>query len=259
MQTARGPASQLSARTPVDGGVRLLLPAPPAIRSQPAHLTFSSARQRHLAPGALHRFPAGTAFCSSLSRSAHRVSHMIIALLLHWPEASQLDRPTMTPCHSRRHRVIMLRAGLAATQTLEPAVLPRWQLPSSQPPAEALSPRSAVAAAQAQLAAEDSETWKDGGFPAYLQSQLDDFCAAWDDALAVSSVMARRAATCWRSYYCGWLCDRPLSCLTATASLLALHGGLPCFSVQHAQHCRSWHAIVQTQEQVSDRRHALAL
>ncbi len=78
-------------------------------------------------------------------------------------------------------------AGLAATQTLEPAVLPRWQLPGAQPaaPAESLSPRSAVAAAQAQLAAEDSETWKDGGFPAYLQSQLDDFCAAWDDALAV--------------------------------------------------------------------------
>ena len=77
---------------------------------------------------------------------------------------------------------------------LEAAVLPRWQLPSTQP-AEALSPRSAVAAAQAQLAAEDSETWKDGGFPAYLQSQLDDFCAAWDDALAVSAAAQPAPAT----------------------------------------------------------------
>ena len=53
------------------------------------------------------------------------------------------------------------------------------------PQQEPLSPRSAIAFAQAQRAAEDSEAWKNGAFPSYLQSEVDDFCAAWDDALQV--------------------------------------------------------------------------
>ena len=48
-------------------------------------------------------------------------------------------------------------------------------------------PCAAVAVARAERAAEDSAAWKAGGFPAYLQNEVDDFCAAWDDALQVGS------------------------------------------------------------------------
>lgn len=58
---------------------------------------------------------------------------------------------------------------------------------SAAPPQEedCVSRGAAMAEAKAERAAEDSEAWKAGGFPAYLQNEVDDFCAAWDDALQV--------------------------------------------------------------------------
>ena len=42
-----------------------------------------------------------------------------------------------------------------------------------------------------QRAAEDKAAWEEGGFPSYLQSEVDDFCASWSDALQVRLESAR--------------------------------------------------------------------
>ena len=110
MQTARGPSSQLSARTSGDGGVRMLLPAPPAIRSQPARLPFSSARHRHLAPGAVRRFPLLVPLLASASVGSRiHVTEDHRAACPRFSKRRTETGLTTTPLSSRRHRVIMPR------------------------------------------------------------------------------------------------------------------------------------------------------
>ena len=70
MQTVRGSSPQLSTRMAPDGGVRAMLPAPPAIRSLSAAPPFSPARPRHLAPGAVRRSQPSTACRSRCGCSA---------------------------------------------------------------------------------------------------------------------------------------------------------------------------------------------
>lgn len=43
-----------------------------------------------------------------------------------------------------------------------------------------------------QRLAEDRAAWEEGGFPSYLQSEVDDFCASWSDALQVNAGHANR-------------------------------------------------------------------
>jgi hypothetical protein len=54
------------------------------------------------------------------------------------------------------------------------------------PPAGDRATSATAAVGADQRALEDRDAWKEGAFPSYLQSEVDDFCASWSDALQVS-------------------------------------------------------------------------
>ena len=88
-------------------------------------------------------------------------------------------RRALLPCLS----FPLATTGATATRVTDPLLPALRAPPTSQQ--EGPTSSTAAAAARAERAAEDSEAWKAGGFPAYLQNEVDDFCAAWDDALQV--------------------------------------------------------------------------
>mmetsp|Transcript_15038 Transcript_15038/g.45426 ORF Transcript_15038/g.45426 Transcript_15038/m.45426 type:complete len:981 (-) Transcript_15038:599-3541(-) len=51
---------------------------------------------------------------------------------------------------------------------------------------------SSAAAIKEQRAADDKQQWAEGAFPSYLQSEVDDFCAAWSDSIQAQDTEAAR-------------------------------------------------------------------